>query len=242
MTAGQRRVLTEYFSRPDVQELGAYSFAKIEGFLFSVVAAPELVLPSEWLPQIFGGELPVFATKREAERITRALMSLYNDIVEDVMRGNGRLPKDIVFREDTIDNLDSDAPVAQWSQGFAQGYYWLEEDWDEHDDKLDGMGLLLWVLGFFAAPGVAKKLSSEIGVSLEEGAADARKYFRRAAADYAALGLECREAARSSGEQAEARYRVEVAPIVLRTRTARNKRCPCGSGRKYKKCCGRSGE
>ena len=35
---------------------GALSYHELQGFLFTVVSAPELVRPSEWLPIIFAGE------------------------------------------------------------------------------------------------------------------------------------------------------------------------------------------
>ena len=91
-TASHRADLVEYLSRPDVQDLEAYTFNELEGFLFSVAASPNLVPPSEWLPMVFGGDLPTFATKREAEKVTGAVLSLYNKIAGDVTKRDGMLP------------------------------------------------------------------------------------------------------------------------------------------------------
>lgn len=240
MTKEQRRALTEFLLRPDMEERGAYTFAGIQGLFFAIIPAPRSVLPSEWLPLVFGGELPVFSTHHEATEIITILMLLYNEVADDVMRGDGRLPKDIVFLQNTIDNLDPDAPVSQWSRGFADGYFWLEDDLNEYEDKLDGLGLVLWILCFFTIPEVAKTFSTEVGMSLEEGAANARKNFRGAAAEYAELALACREAARRSSGRGERGFNLDVSSIPFTVRdTGRNQRCPCGSGKKYKRCCGR---
>jgi len=34
----------------------------------------------------------------------------------------------------------------------------------------------------------------------------------------------------------------KLQPIVVGERTGRNEECPCGSGKKYKKCCGQNQE
>jgi hypothetical protein len=41
----------------------------LDGFLTGVVVGPELILPSEWLPVIWGGEEPVFQTEEEVRTV-----------------------------------------------------------------------------------------------------------------------------------------------------------------------------
>jgi preprotein translocase subunit SecA len=43
----------------------------------------------------------------------------------------------------------------------------------------------------------------------------------------------------SAGSE-EAGKEEKIDPIVGGQRTGRNEPCPCGSGKKYKKCCGRN--
>ena len=40
----------------------------LDGFLTGIALRPELVMPSEWLPIIFGGDVPEFADEVEARR------------------------------------------------------------------------------------------------------------------------------------------------------------------------------
>jgi uncharacterized protein len=53
----------------------------LNGFLTAVVVGPELILPSEWLPVIWGGEEPEFQTETEMRTVLGAIMGRYNDIV-----------------------------------------------------------------------------------------------------------------------------------------------------------------
>jgi uncharacterized protein len=53
----------------------------LDGFLTGIVVGPELILPSEWLPVIWGGEEPEFETETEMRTVLGTIMSRYNEIV-----------------------------------------------------------------------------------------------------------------------------------------------------------------
>src|SRR5690242_16925480 len=53
----------------------------LDGFLTGIVVGPELILPSEWLPVIWGGEEPEFETDDEMRTILGTIMGRYNEIV-----------------------------------------------------------------------------------------------------------------------------------------------------------------
>jgi uncharacterized protein YecA (UPF0149 family) len=153
-------------------------------------------------------------------------MTLYNEIVEGATDGTPALPEDCQFRDDVLANLEDDAPVSRWARGFAHGHSWLEESWDALlPDELDeDIGSAMLVLSFFATPGVARDLMAEIGgTDLAETAGKMREWFPQAMADYAEIGLDIDAAAHTP-------VRVE--------KLGRNEPCRCGSGKKYKKCCG----
>lgn len=52
----------------------------LDGFLTGVVVGPELILPSEWLPVIWGGEEPEFQTDAEKRSVLGTIMGRYNEI------------------------------------------------------------------------------------------------------------------------------------------------------------------
>ena len=53
----------------------------LDGFLTGIVVGPELILPSEWLPVIWGGEEPEFQTEDEMRTVLGTIMGRYNEIV-----------------------------------------------------------------------------------------------------------------------------------------------------------------
>jgi uncharacterized protein len=52
----------------------------LDGFLTGIVVGPELILPSEWLPVIWGGDQPQFQTEAEMRAVLGTIMGRYNAI------------------------------------------------------------------------------------------------------------------------------------------------------------------
>lgn len=166
---------------------------ELYGFMFAIVSAPELVLPSEWIPAIFDADEPSFAEEAEGVRFHHVIMALYNELNRDVQDATVHLPACIEIRRPAAANFDKDAPLMKWSSGFAQGHDWLEEAWDvdlpqEVDDDL---GACLSALLFFIDPEFARALLEESNVpapGLDEFAATLLDNFEGAMMGYAEIG------------------------------------------------------
>jgi hypothetical protein len=52
----------------------------LDGFLTGVVVGPELILPSEWMPMIWGGDEHLFATEEEMRKVLGTIVGRYNEI------------------------------------------------------------------------------------------------------------------------------------------------------------------
>lgn len=214
--------------RPD----GTLRYHELQGFLFTVVSAPDLVVPSEWMPVVFGDHAAGYADMAEAQRILNELMALYNSVNASVVAGHAMLPRDCRFRRHILANLEEDAPIAEWSRGFVLGHQWLEESWERLPSELDDeFAVMLMTLGFFASREIAEAFRIETGsATLEEIATMMRRVFRTAVAEYAQLGRTLQQV-RDEFERQQPRQRMEP-------KIGRNEPCPCGSGRKFKRCCG----
>src|SRR5579859_457718 len=94
----------------------------LDGFLTGIAVGPELVLPSEWLPAIWGGEAPEFADEAEAKAVLGAIMGRYNEILRQVA-------------DDDLDPVfwatrDGTLIAADWAEGFLQAIMLRADAWE----------------------------------------------------------------------------------------------------------------
>ena len=213
---------------------GAMTYPQLAGFLFSMANAPELIPPSEWMPIVFNDQDPRYETRGEAERVLQAMMALYNDCGREKAEGSAVLPQGLVIRPRPLDNLEADAPLSHWARGFAMGYSYFEEVWSElAPAELDEeLGAILMVLTFFSSPRLADAYFKEANrpTSLEHLAETVVMIFPDAANGYARLGRAI--------FQATLKLDAEEPEPSGHPKVGRNDPCPCGSGKKFKKCCG----
>jgi len=224
--------LLDFLEQPARPE-GTLTYHELQGFLFAVVSAPELIQPSEWLPIIFNEHEAGYATLEEAEMILGRIMALYNEINTSVIEERVALPRDCMVRSPALANLDEAAPLAGWSRGFMTGHDWLGELWKEElpEDLDQEIGVVLIALTFFASRNLAEAFYKEGGWQAKsfEGLAESMvSIIPEAVAEYAHIGRTVLGAALETVRQAPRRV----------ARVGRNDPCPCGSGKKFKKCCG----
>ncbi len=226
---GVLRAFLEHSSRP----AGTLTYHELEGFLFTVVSAPELIPLSDWLPIVFGEQEVDYASPDEAQEIIGQIMALYNTTNAAVLDPPTRLPADCPLHDDVLADLEDEAPMAQWSRGFLRGHQWLEELWEDLPEELaDELDAILMALGFFSSREMAESCHAEVttGEQSFKATADAiHRVVPRAVAQYAHMGRSITTVLAERDTDAPATHGVRV---------GRNDPCPCGSGKKYKKCCG----
>ncbi len=94
----------------------AMNVEELDGFFAALVASPEVVLPSEYLPEVFGGETDAheFGSLEEAKNILALLMRHWNDIAATLSKGEVYLP---ILLED-----ENGVPQGNdWARGFMRG-------------------------------------------------------------------------------------------------------------------------
>jgi len=233
LTEAQATLLQAFLLSPE-RPKGTLTYPQLAGFLFSIANSPELIPPSEWIPLVFNDDDGGFETHREAEGALQAMLALYNDCCRARPEGSSPIPPGCEIRPQAMDNLAADAPLRQWAQGFSIGYDYLVESWNQYTpDELDEeLGSVLMVLTFFSSPKLAKAYHEE-GTgqrSLEELAETVVSLFPEAMRTFAYLGRSIYQVRYEAGDFEE------MPP--LRRKIGRNEPCPCGSGKKFKKCCG----
>ena len=190
----------------------------LDGFLTGIIVGPDFIPPSEWLPAISGGEAPQFGDAVQAQAILGAIMGRYNEIVRQI---EDDAVQPILWRfTETGTVIASD-----WAYGFAQAIALRPRRWTKMVKSEAGL-LLVPIMVLCEADEILDELglsSEELSQTVEEaieilpatvmGIAD---YWRMPAAQKKSLATSLRAA----------------------TRIGRNDPCACGSGKKFKKCCG----
>lgn len=191
----------------------AMGLSELDGFLTGVAIGPDLIMPSEWLPAIWGAEGPVSDNAEEMRAVLAVIMKRYNEILASVRQ-------DAPEFAPILATSPAGEPVASsWAEGFFRAVRLSRQAWLPLLKHKEGRMLLTPLLIVLpeAEPG---------RVPPPEMVAQAVGFIPRVVAAMDDFWRERRERRGTRG------------PSPPR-RTARNARCPCGSGRKYKRCCGR---
>ncbi len=233
-----RQALIEFADRH--ADEGAMSWPETVGFLFAVQSCPDIVMPSEWM-EVVQGEV-VFSDFDEAKAVSEARMALMNWISDRIHQGQPAIPADCAPDPEPMRILEADNNFSRWCAGITDGHDWLAQSWDEvlkidgDDDRLQSMTLILFA--FFTGRAMAERVVEQFAQnaagsapSLEELAKSFHDNIQQAVLDYAAIGQLYRQTPSAPPPPQPVRS----------TKIGRNHPCPCGSGRKYKKCCGRPG-
>ena len=107
---------------------------EVDGFLTAVAIGPELVMPREWLPIIWGDE-PAFDSAVEAQAVMGEVLAHYNNILSAVAE-NRVVP---------ILEIDTDGmplPIG-WAEAFMEGVGLRAKAWQPLFDSESGGALLI---------------------------------------------------------------------------------------------------
>ena len=108
----------------------------LDGFLTGIVVGPELILPSEWLPVIWGGEEPEFETEDEMRTVLGAIMGRYDEIIRCL-----HLDPD-GFEPIFLEGPEGEVIASDWAGGFLDAVALRATAWEPLIES-DGAGILM---------------------------------------------------------------------------------------------------
>jgi uncharacterized protein len=202
----------------------AMNLEQLDGFFAALIAGPETVMPREYSPEVFGGEMSdvcEFSSPEEANEIFGLMIRHWNTIAGALFNREVYVP--LVLEDETGVSHGND-----WARGFMRGMHMRHDGWAQlvNDEENGGCLIPMMMLCHehdkdpeMRPKPIAPEKREDIIVHMAAGLVGAYRYFRR---HQEAYGVS------------------RFAPETGRTtsKVGRNDPCLCGSGKKYKKCCG----
>ncbi|MFO7541815.1 MAG: UPF0149 family protein [Thiobacillus sp.] len=195
---------------------GVLDISELDGFFTALVSGPEVVLPSRWLPAVWGDYAPEWKNQQEFETVFSLLIRHMNGIAVTLMEQPADfeplfLERDVEGKTYTI--------VDEWCEGYVRGMKLAEEAWAS--GGLEMRVLLEPILGFTSE--TEWKAHDLTDVEIDNLHLAITRNVREIHASWLAH--------RETGSPTKR-------PVQRAGSTVgRNDPCPCGSGKKYKKCC-----
>jgi uncharacterized protein len=197
----------------------------LDGFLTALVICPELVMPSEYMAVITSGETEeddlAFEDVAEAERFYGLLARHWNVI-------NGTFRDGEIYMPYLAEDEDGIANGNDWANGFIKGTQLRYPIWERvvNSEERGGPFVPIFVLAYEHA--------DDPSARPYEGPIEPKKREELLVAMIAGLKhlYDGFEKERKSGIAGPTTFRRSEPKV------GRNAPCPCGSGKKFKNCCG----
>ncbi len=252
LTATDKKNLQNLLAKAEDPDT-TFSFDELLGYLFGLAITPELIMPGEWMPIIFGGDMPEFDSMEQGQKMTGSLIAAYNKGIDDFEKNRLTFP----FNIETL-HEDQFAPLYEWISGFEEAIALREELWDPEeypelsDQKKEELyhsmmtiqGLVdpMEVMEYFddMPDEVFQEAFAGLDIEMEDREAQIQIFLLTSLP----LAIETfQEHARAVEKKRQRQFAGSGGPIPIRSaKIGRNDPCLCGSGKKYKKCCGSSSE
>ncbi|MDG2517734.1 UPF0149 family protein [Lysobacter soli] len=205
-----------------------FNLEALDGYLSALAVAPETVPFEQWHDAVWGTP-PRWKDEEEREQVQALLLGHWNMVNQRVRFGEDDLPDHLApllwLPENPEEEQDDELDVGRdWAFGFFRAVELSEIKWDQWLDEHD------WVDEIFLR--FDRLASGEIVGEDPEAPGEPVSYRER---------LEI--IASLPGMLADLHHlRIDTLtprePIRREATPDRNAPCPCGSGKKYKKCCG----
>lgn len=198
----------------------------MEGYFAALAIGPRTLMPSQWMPWIWdmdeGEAQPAFFDNDEANALMQLVARHYNGVVHDFIEAPAS------FRP--LYERGSSWSASAWCEGFMLGVELTTEEW---------MPLLISQPASMAP---FNRLGTVEGLEVTAKEGDADFWLGQISPSLQqihAFWQEQRAAAPEGQVEDDFRFGTQ-APMPRRRaspKVGRNDPCPCGSGKKFKKCC-----
>ena len=208
----------------------------VDGCFTALVAGPRVVLPSAWMPVVFGDAFErAFADPEDMQRAMAALFARWNQIATELDPERlGEAPEEIRMRPlmEEGDDVEDDERLPEgmaWATGFLTVIRAFADDWEmparaTATERRFYQEALLDI-------GALARLGDEPAQERPAGPGTTRRPTRDEMIDDACIAVQ-------DVRMVWIKLSLRPDPRRVEKYPGRNDACPCGSGKKFKKCCG----
>jgi uncharacterized protein len=203
----------------------AMNIETLDGFVAALLCGPEPVMPNEYLPEVWGEDY-VFGSDEQAQDVLALMMKHWSVMAHTLRRS---LHDDKQFYMPII--LEDEHGIGRgndWAEGFLRGVDMRRERWQRlfNDEERGGPIIVILMLAHendpdpeLRPPPIPDEKRHEILAHLAGSLLMIYRYFEHERRAIPGIGH-------------------GVAQRRTGPKIGRNEPCPCGSGKKYKQCCG----
>ncbi len=199
----------------DTDELneGIICISELDGFLTAIVSGPVSIMPSIWLPAVWGDFQPAWENQDDLEKCLTLIMRHMNNIASILIHGSDEFEPMFELREFEDEVV---LVVDEWCEGYMRAVELSANEWKKAGKEI--MILLAPVRAFtIATDWAGHNRNTEEMINIQNVIAPNVREIH-------SFWLSHRTESRAPYMRVE-------------PRVGRNDPCPCGSGKKYKKCC-----
>lgn len=198
------------------------TFDEVHGFLSAIVCCPKILKPSEWFDYFlnYTNSSSNFKSKDELKEFMDKITDIYANILKNILKDKF----DPYIGTFNIEEYNQNDPVP-WCKGFSAGMVMWDYDFEMHKDS-EFINYLIPVFYFMDKDKLLKNdlLRSPVDKKDIEEMIENMVYY------IGPSTILLYEYFHKSDNKIENNKSEKI---------GRNELCPCGSGLKYKKCCGK---
>lgn len=204
---------------------GVLDVSELDGFLTAVVSGPNAIPPTEWLPALWGDYPPKWKSDPEFMDVVSIIIRHMNAIAECLMESPQNYEP--LFLENTVGEKTYDI-VDEWCHGYTMGIALDAEAWMDSGTEMTGLISPILSFGHGVMDDALEKMSDDEIVDMQQLIAPNARAIH---AYWLARRFE------SDGTATPVLIPMGRTAPASAPRVGRNDPCPCGSGKKFKKCC-----
>lgn len=191
--------------------------SELDGFLTALVSAPQAIMPNTWLAELWDGTPgPLWRDEEECQQFMACLFRYMNGIT-DALMSTPCMYTPLLIQDD--DGNSDEPEVMDWCYGYLRAV--ALGDWSGMPSALQMALSLIQMHATKERDDIIREWSQETYLK-------SKGLLGNAAMDLHSYWLQQRSQLSPHGQ---------VQSMRRDLKAGRNDPCPCGSGKKYKKCC-----